>query len=164
MANIDEIAREVSAKKQKRKNAVGRLVNKLAAIAQDEKNNAESLMSHMGQSDLPEETVDEHIDKFLHKVETILPVLGDEHREYIDRLLAEIDSTKYRRWRIIATTSQRRTLTKARYGDRSSTQTILCCVGSMRPTDTSRRACGRNSPGAASSSREHGRRERVACS
>ena len=58
MTNIDEIAREMSAKKQKRKNAVGRLVNKLAAIAQDEKNNADSLKNHMRQSDLPEETVE----------------------------------------------------------------------------------------------------------
>ena len=90
MANIDEIARGKRAKKQKRINAVGRLVNKLAAIAQDEKNNAESLMNHMNQSDLPAEAVDEIIDELLDKVEGILPVLGDEQREYIERLLAEI--------------------------------------------------------------------------
>ncbi len=52
MAIIDEIARQRSTEKQKRKNNVGRLIRKLAAIGQEEKNNAESLMSHMSQSDL----------------------------------------------------------------------------------------------------------------
>ena len=94
MAIIDEIARQRSTEKQKRKNNVARLIRKLAAIGQEEKNNAESLMSHMSQSDLPEETVEVFIDEFLHKVETILPVLGKEHREHIERLLAEIKPTK----------------------------------------------------------------------